>query len=867
MSMAERLRYRAFFSYSHADTGAAKRAHGRLEGFRIDRELVGRVTPAGPVPEALRPIFRDRQDFDAGASLGAATLAALDDSDALILLASPHAARSKYVNEEVRHFKARHPDRPLIPLIVAGTPGDPENECFPPALRFAVAPDGAVTESPVDVLAADLREQGDGFELAIAKVVARLIGLAPDDVYRRAERERRRQGRIRAAVAGVIVVLAIAGGVFFWQSHQQRATLAEIAALVDKYSLVSPAQAATAPGARESLTQAITAIAEGAATDPRYAKALELLRAGRATEAEPLLKAVAEDKAKHADKDAKDAAAAYRNLASIAAVSDPRQARRYYAEAARLDPSDMWGMLQNGWFRQQAGQLDAAQVAYVRVIAGAKPGPDDRALVWAKFGLGDIAQQRGHLDDALATYREAGAILDRLAKSDAGNTVWQRDLSVAYEDVGDVQKAQGNLTAALASYQADFAIIDRLAKSDAGNTRWQRDLSVAHDKIGDVQVAQGNLPAALASYRASLAIRDRLAKSDAGNTRWQRDLAISYGELGDVSLRQDDLAEALASYQAAFAIFDRLAKSDADNAGWQRDLSVTYDKVGDVQRAQGDLAEALTSYQAGLAIADRLAKSDAGHTDWQRDLAVSYIKLGEVFARQDNLAEALASYQAAFAIFDRLAKSDAGNAGWQRDLAMSYDRIGSVQVAQRNPPAALASYQANFAIIDRLAKSDAGNADLQRDLAMSYRKLGAVFERQGDLAEALASYQASLAILDRLAKSNADDAGRQRDLAALHAKIGDVQVAQADSEIGQQSYRSALAIMEHLAAVNPTSLTWRAVVVAVNYKLAVNGDHSADRFAYIAATLRKWKSERPLSARQADLLAEVEARLSKPSPP
>ena len=340
--------------------------------------------------------------------------------------------------------------------------------------------------------------------------------------------------------AAVIVALAIVRGGFYWQSHQQKQTLTEIAALVDKYSLATPAQAAV-PGAKQSLTQAITAIAEGAASDPRYAQALALLKAGKPNEAEPLLKAVAEDKEKRADKDAKDAAAAYRNLASIAALSDPGRAREYYAQAARLDPSDVSGMFQNGWFQEQAGQLDAARAAYARVIAAAKPGADDEALVWAKFGMGDIAQQRGNLGAAGATYHEAETIADRLAKSDPGNAGWQRDLSVSYNKVGDVQVAQGNLPAALASYQAGLAIRDRLAKSDPGNAGWQRDLSVSYNKVGDVQVAQGNLPAALASYQASLAISDRLAKSDPGNAGWQRDLSVSYDKVGDVQVAQGNL--------------------------------------------------------------------------------------------------------------------------------------------------------------------------------------------------------------------------------------------------------------------------------------------------------------------------------------
>ena len=62
--MAETVpfKYRAFLSYSHRDTRWAKWLHGALEGYRIDKELVGRTTAQGPIPKALRPVFRDRND-------------------------------------------------------------------------------------------------------------------------------------------------------------------------------------------------------------------------------------------------------------------------------------------------------------------------------------------------------------------------------------------------------------------------------------------------------------------------------------------------------------------------------------------------------------------------------------------------------------------------------------------------------------------------------------------------------------------------------------------------------------------------------------------------------------------------------------
>src|SRR5207248_2663921 len=130
----------------------AKWLHRRLEAFRIDKELVGRETAIGPVPPTLRPIFRDRDDFSAGHTLSEQTLAALDASAALIVLCSPAAAKSHYVNEEVRLFKPRHPELPVIPVILAGTPS-PRPALPPSPLRGGVGGGGEPQEeaSAVDL--------------------------------------------------------------------------------------------------------------------------------------------------------------------------------------------------------------------------------------------------------------------------------------------------------------------------------------------------------------------------------------------------------------------------------------------------------------------------------------------------------------------------------------------------------------------------------------------------------------------------------------------------------------------------------------------------------------------------------------------
>ncbi|MGC1351438.1 MAG: toll/interleukin-1 receptor domain-containing protein [Xanthobacteraceae bacterium] len=209
------FKYRAFLSYSHRDIGWARWLHGRLESFRFDKELIGRDTALGPVPKTLRPIFRDREDFSGGHTLTDATVEAIDAAVAPIVLCSPVAATRPAVNEEVRLFRSRHPDRPVIPVMIEGT--WPDN--FPPALRFELAEDGSVTDRPITILGPDLRESADGKNLGLAKTIAGLTGLGADDIFRRAERARRRRTRIWAGIAGfclLLAILATSSSVYAW---------------------------------------------------------------------------------------------------------------------------------------------------------------------------------------------------------------------------------------------------------------------------------------------------------------------------------------------------------------------------------------------------------------------------------------------------------------------------------------------------------------------------------------------------------------------------------------------------------------------------------------------------------------------------
>lgn len=217
-------KYWAFVSYSHHDARWGRWLHAALETYRVPRRLVGLPSRDGSVPERIRPVFIDREELPTSSSLSQNIGEALQNSRYLIVICSPHAAVSTWVNEEIRRFKmAGGADRVLC-LIVSGEPNASDKpelgeiECFPEAVRYDVTPSGALGAQRTEPIAADLRKGGDGPHRAKMKLIAGVLGVNFDDLMRR-EQRRRTLRNILAATAAV-VILAVIGSIWY-QGHRQ----------------------------------------------------------------------------------------------------------------------------------------------------------------------------------------------------------------------------------------------------------------------------------------------------------------------------------------------------------------------------------------------------------------------------------------------------------------------------------------------------------------------------------------------------------------------------------------------------------------------------------------------------------------------
>ena len=234
------FKYRAFISYSHEDKAWADWLHKELEHYRVPKRLVGTSGRNEPIPSRLFPIYRDRAEFSAAADLSEHIRTALHQSSHLIVICSPHSAKSVWVQNEVLEFKRLGREKNILAVIVggepnaAGKPGVPvDQECFPTALVHRLGADGQLSGERIEPAAADARPQGDGREASKLKLVSGLLGIDYDTLKQRDLEAARRRIRLYGAIAvsmAVLAVVAVVGGVlaYYYALQSQAATRAAV---------------------------------------------------------------------------------------------------------------------------------------------------------------------------------------------------------------------------------------------------------------------------------------------------------------------------------------------------------------------------------------------------------------------------------------------------------------------------------------------------------------------------------------------------------------------------------------------------------------------------------------------------------------
>lgn len=613
-------KYVAFLSYSHSDAQWGSWLHKALESYRPPKQLVGTVTARGPVPKRLSPVFRDREELASATDLGTMLTEALRLSACQVVICSPSAARSKWVNEEILAFKRLGREDRIFCLIVAGEPNasdhpaQADEECFPPALRYRLGADGELSSVRTEPIAADARPGKDGRSNAKLKLIAGLLGVGFDALRQREQlrRQRRLFAIASGAIAGMVLTSGLAAAALIARATAQRQTIlakreAETARqtavfLVDLFRISDPSEArGNSFTAREMLDKGAASVETQLVKQPAIQATLldtlgtAYLGLGLYGRAKPLL----------------------------ASAVDKRQGLMP-AEPAELATS----LTHLGDLLTLQADYRGAESAYRRAIALQSSRPsdqrDDAALGRSLYGLGNEQEDAGKFADAERTLRDALALQERLFKgpnTDTARTLqvlaWavrERNLNEAIplmqsavamdralwgaEPYPEYADALNDL-ALLLRYQGDYNGSERLLRESMAMKRRllgdkHPEIAMSLQNLAQVLQLKGDLEAANSTFRQALAMQRELL----GNVH--PDVALTLHNLAWVLYGQGDVRGAMDAERESLHIYRTLF------AGDNAEVARTMNGLGYLLMDTGDYANAESYLQEGLEMRRRL---------------------------------------------------------------------------------------------------------------------------------------------------------------------------------------------------------------------------------------------------------------------
>ena len=197
-----------FISYNHKDVKWAQWLQRKLEWYRLPSEAHNEFSDS----RYIRPVFRDRDTLTSGV-LNDSLRDHLEASRYLVVICSPNSAKSEWVSAEIKAFIDMGRLEQIVPFIVDGSPCEYSHadirqplmgECFPLALRQwnQAHPDR-------NLLGIAVTDDGKtDRQKAFVRLVAHVLGLQFDTLWKRHKRFIRRIAVASAAVALALVALS-----------------------------------------------------------------------------------------------------------------------------------------------------------------------------------------------------------------------------------------------------------------------------------------------------------------------------------------------------------------------------------------------------------------------------------------------------------------------------------------------------------------------------------------------------------------------------------------------------------------------------------------------------------------------------------
>lgn len=653
--MAENFRYRAFISYSHADESWARWLHRRLERYRVPSRLAGNQGLHGTVPRHIGRCFRDQADLSAASHLGETLRQALRDSQVLIVVCSPRAAGSRWVNEEIKYFRSIGRGDHVYALIVDGEPNaaEPRQECFPPALLR----DG--NDQLQEPLAADAREGRDGRADGFLKLAAGVLGVDFDQLRQRDAR--RRTQLMLVAVAASIAIAAITSilAITAYQARNEAQARRQQADDLINFLLGDLKDRLVPVGRLDVLDAAADQVMKYLSDDDvarmddralvQRVKALVLLTDVR--DARSQIPAASETAAQ--------AVQAARELVR----RKPENPDAAYLLASALQ-SSVNMLFETGEMDSARAPIDEGLHWIAKVLAG-RPNDADAIHVDALY-RGFSAFLYSSKGDYVLAYQEfkicADEVRPLVQQPEVKPEFWRLYFQCKGAAVNKLS-AIGAIDKVVPAYQ------ELLAEERAALQRNPEDMNLLAELMGELGLAAesfidaGRIDLATEAAREAVELGRRLVAHDRSNGVWTSYLANALRGQGQLMIALEDWAALEQSADEEIAIIEEHLKAKPKDSAKRPRLSDAHGHRALGRARQGKVADAQADWEAQIALA-----ADDDSPGLQLGALSAHLRIWELLADRDP-ARAQSARAASQALIERFGANETSLASrWQTAL-------------------------------------------------------------------------------------------------------------------------------------------------------------------------------------------------------
>ena len=402
-----------------------------------------------------------------------------------------------------------------------------------------------------------------------------------------------------------------------------------------------------------------------------------------------------------------------------------------------------------------------------------------RQLANAYFRVGIVTQEIGSPEQAVASFRSALAIWEKLAASAPNDEELQVRLGDCYLAIGKSQRKSGDLQAAGVSLETARHLLERLVQFRPDSAPYKAKLVSCYVEMGKNEGQLRAVDKGIEALRQAKDLQQELIRRFPNEPGHEQRMAEIINVEGFVHTMRPDDAAALKAFekveQICKSLLDRISAGPGPSVSWtSRHWPTTTSARSICARSRRSRRWRRSSDHSS--VSRRWSTAHPSVTKFQEKLGRSHAEIADLLYKSGHRDQGLAAIRRSIPILENLVRSDPDTAEFHAALGRSLNTLGYfLDDSERNNQQALPEFEKAVAEQQLAIAGSPDETDYKRYLANALENLGEQYVDLNRVREGLPHYLKAIELRRQVLASHPEKWDYARELVHWHRNLGDIQ--------------------------------------------------------------------------------------------